>query len=380
MSRMRTRRLVLLGIGHTNAHVVRMWRSQPIDGVRLVCVSDHAVATYSGMLPGALAGQYARGQMQIDLARLAASAGAELVVGEVSALDLQRRQLLFRGRAPVDFDVLSIGIGSVPSFEGVSVADDARIVAIKPMQTFLDRLDAQLRQASERRATRPLRIVVVGGGAGGVEVAMCLPAHLRLLFGDAARHELTVLAGDDRLLPGSADGIVRRVSRLFARRGVGVLTGTRVTRVDGETITATDGRSEQADVVIWATGAAAPPVLAHFGLPLDDRGFVLTTDTLQTTSGAPVFAVGDTGSIAGTQVPKAGVYAVRQAPVLWENLRRTLAGTPLERYRPQRGFLKLMNSGDGRAIGEWKGTSFEGRWAWRLKDFIDRRFIAAYQA
>jgi selenide, water dikinase len=377
---MPARRLVLLGIGHTNAHVVRTWRSQPIDGVRLVCVSDSPVATYSGMLPGTLAGQYARGQMEIDLARLAASAGAELVVGEVSGLDPQRRQLLFRDRAPLSFEVLSIGIGSVPSFEGVSVGGGARIVAIKPMQTFLDRLDAQLRQASARRAPRPVRIVVVGGGAGGVEVAMCLPAHLRLLYGDAARHELTVVAGDDHLLPGSSRGLVRRVSRLFARRGVRVLTGTRVTSVYDGTVAAADGQSVQAEVVIWATGAAPPPVLAHFGLPLDDRGFVLTTDTLQTTSGAPVFAVGDAGSIAGTRVPKAGVYAVRQAPVLWENLRRTLAGAPLERYRPQRGFLKLMNSGDGRAVGEWKGLSFEGRWAWRLKDVIDRRFIAAYQA
>jgi hypothetical protein len=115
------------------------------------------------------------------------------------------------------------------------------------------------------------------------------------------------------------------------------------------------------------------------GLPLDEEGFLLTEATLKTTADAPVFAVGDAGTIRNQPVPKAGVYAVRQGPVLWENLRRALRGEPLKPYRPQQRFLKLLNRGDGTALGEYGQTSFEGAWAWRLKDWIDVRFVEKYQ-
>jgi selenide, water dikinase len=378
-SRMPPRDVVLLGIGHTNAYVVRMWRSRPIAGARLTCISNHAVATYSGMLPGVLADQYRRDEMEIDLVRLTGAAEARLVVGEVSGLDLSRQEILIDAAPPIGFDVLSIGIGSVPSFDGVHVADGSRIVAIKPMQTFIDRLDAVLDEARRSGGDRPCRVAVVGGGAGGMEIAMCLPAHLRARFGADARCALTVVAAGDRLLPGSLDATVARVTRILQARGARVLTGRHVTRVDANGLVLDDGAQLEADVVLWATGAAAPPLVARLGLPTGDRGFLLTAPTLRSTSGAPVFVVGDTGTIEGESTPKAGVYAVRQAPVLWENLQRELADTALQEYTPQRGFLKLMNTGDGRAVGEWRGLSFEGAWAWRLKDFIDRRFIAGYR-
>lgn len=74
-------------------------------------------------------------------------------------------------------------------------------------------------------------------------------------------------------------------------------------------------------------------------------------------------------------MPKAGVYAVREGPILWGNMARMLDGRPLRPYRPQSRFLRLLNTGDGRAIGEYRGFTFEGRWCWRLKDAIDRRFM-----
>ncbi len=135
----------------------------------------------------------------------------------------------------------------------------------------------------------------------------------------------------------------------------------------------------EADVVLWLTGPAAPPVLSRMGLPTDASGFLLTKDTLQSTSGASVFAVGDTGSIDGVPTPKAGVYAVRQGPVLWSNLQPMMSAAPLRPYAPQRTFLRLLNTGDGRAIGEWRGISFEGVWCRCLKDFIDRGFVGRYK-
>ena len=371
--------VVLLGLGHTNAQVLRMWRMRQSPGVRLTCVSSDAVATYSGMLPGVLAGQYPPARMEIDLVRLCVAAGARLVMADARGLDIAGQKLLFADRPPLPFDVLSIGIGSVPSYHGVEIVDGTRLLPVKPMQTFLARLDERLRLASDEWRGAPIRVAIVGGGAGGIELVLCLPHRLRTLLGDDARIEQILVSGDERIVPGSLEATARRVHRVLARRGVGLVSGRRVVRVEGCQLALDDGTIVGADLIIWATGAAAPPALATLGLPTDARGFLLTTDTLQTTSGASVFAVGDTGTIVTSPTPKAGVYAVRQGPVLWENIQRMLAGRPLRRYRPQRGFLKLLNTGDGRAIGEWKGVSFDGRWCWRLKDYIDRRFMDKYQ-
>ena len=373
------RDVVLLGVGHTHAHIVRTWRARPIPDARLICVSDFDVATYSGMLPGVLAGEYPPDAMTIDLRRFCDAAGAQLVIAQVKGLNVQDRQLVFADRPPLGFDVLSVGIGSVPSWRGVECVDASQVVPVKPMQTFLARLDARLRAAAVARGTTPLRIVTVGGGAGGIEVTLCLPARLRVQLGANARFEHTIVCGGPDILPGSSRGLVERVTRICRRRGVEIIRSRRVTRVDGAGITLDDGARMEADVIVWATGATAPPVLSNMGLPTDARGFLLTKDTLQSTGSASVFAVGDTGSIDGVPAPKAGVYAVRQGPVLWSNLQRVISTAPLRRYEPQRTFLRLLNTGDGRAVGEWRGISFEGVWCRRLKDIIDRRFVGRYQ-
>jgi selenide,water dikinase len=369
-----THDVVLLGIGHTNAHVLRMWRMQPIPRARLTCVSNFPVATYSGMLPGVLAGQYPPEAMEIDLVRLCAASGARLILGNVVGLDRGRQELLFDDRPPLPFDVLSIGIGSVPTREGLESADET-LLAIKPMQTFLERLKGG---ADLKPASQPLRISIVGGGVGGVEIAFCLPARLRAM--NVARPlELTLIHGHSRLVGGATDATAQRVRRTLEARGMRVILDRRVTRIERGQVTLDCGDSHQADAVLWATSAAPPPLLARLDLPKDDEGFLQTSRTLQSTADASIFAVGDSGTIAGENLPKAGVYAVREGPVLWENIRRVLRGqSPLE-YRPQRGFLKLINTGDGSAIGEYKGVSFAGRWAWRLKDRIDRKFMAMYQ-
>lgn len=374
----RIARIVLLGLGHTNVEIVRRWRAQPIRGVSLSCVSNESCATYSGMLPGVLAGQYTSDDMSIDLARLCSVAGTQLVVGDVIRVDRGARTLHLADGRVVSFDLLSVGIGSVPSFANVEVDRAAGLVAIKPMQTFLARLADAVRAAVDsRRDARP-RIVVVGAGAGGVEVGLTLPTYLRDRLAVGASPDLT-LVSSAALTPGRLARTNRRVERALLRRGVRVVAGHKVVRVAPTGVTLADGRMFEADVIVWATEASAPPLLARFDLPRDPRGFLLTGPTLQTVGDPAIFAVGDSGSIVGTTTPRAGVYAVRQGPILWENIGHAVAGTPLRTYRPQPGFLTLLNTGDGRAVGEWRRFSFEGAWCWRLKDAIDRRFMRRYQ-
>jgi selenide,water dikinase len=414
--------IVLLGAGHTNAHIVRMWRMAPIPNARLTVVSNFYLATYSGMLPGTLAGLYPRERMQIDLVRLCAASGVRLLKASVVGLDRERQELLCEDRPPIPFDVLSIGIGSVP--RGLAeVARASDIVPIKPMQTFLPRLDKALRQAASRASGRPLRVAVVGAGAGGVEIAFCLPRRVRevlnseapssvgstivrskelqLLGGGsdatpsnggsqgtevpyykqegAPAFELTLVDAASRILPTMPEKTAAAARAELDRRGVRLLLGQGVREIADATLVLDDGSRHPVDLVLWATGAQPPELLSHLGLPTDDRGFLLTDRTLRTIAGLPIFVVGDSGAIQDAPTPKAGVYAVRQGPFLWANLHRQLAGQPLLEYEPQPGFLSALATGDGRAILSYKGMTFHGRWCWRLKDYIDGRFMDKYQ-
>ncbi|MCA9149393.1 MAG: selenide, water dikinase SelD [Planctomycetales bacterium] len=370
--------LVLVGIGHTNAHIVRMWCQRPITDTRLTCISNFGVATYSGMLPGVLAGQYESQTMQIDLVRLCAQVDAQLIVNQVTRLDLATGRIEFADRPSIPFDALSIGVGSVPA-RPLAVRADA-VIPIKPMQTFLARIASAIetwRAADEKRL---LRCVVVGAGIGGIEIACCLPAYLGWQHGlDHRDFSLRVITSDDQIGRGVAVRTQHLVRQAFARHGIEVTLGRRVVGAEPGSITLSDGQQLEADVVIWAAGARGADWLSELGLPLDDRGFIRTRPTLQSVADDRIFAVGDAGSIEGYNLPKAGVYAVRQGPVLWHNLQATLTAGQLQPYQPQRGFLKLINTGDGSAIAEYKGFAAAGRWAWKLKDRIDLPFIRMYQ-
>ncbi|MCA9177166.1 MAG: selenide, water dikinase SelD [Planctomycetales bacterium] len=365
------RHVVLLGVGHSNAHVVRMWGMNAPADTDLTCISDFPVATYSGMLPAALAGQIPLAAMEIDLVRLCASVGARLILDRVTGLDLQRREVLFEQRPPAPFDVLSIGIGSRPAMRDVIVSGDS-LVPIKPMQTFFTRLNPILQRMSGR-----VRIAIVGAGVAGVEIACCLSEHLGRA---GTAHELSLYTSAERVAPDLSNGARRQIELELQRRGVATAVGNAVIAVRQGELELADGSVCPADVVIWAAGAAPPPLAAQLGLPLDPRGFLATEATLRTVApGLPIFAVGDSGGFTPSPLPKSGVYAVRQGPVLWENIQRLLAGRPLRPYRPQRTFLKLINLGDGRAVGQWRKLAFAGRWVLRWKMRIDQAFMDKFE-
>ena len=369
-------RIVLLGIGHTNAHVLRMWRMNAPEGVGLTCISDHPIATYSGMLPAVLAGQQPVSAMQIDLVRLCASVGAQLILDRVKTVDAENQQVHFHDRPPLSYDALSIGIGSVAMKSEIPL-DPNTVVEIKPMQTFLGRLDIALERAVEHLRGRELRVAVVGSGVAGIEIACCLRPFLKERL--QTPYQLRVVTRSMEVLPDLDLKTRERVRQALSLRDIELSTNATVSGVTADEIHLSDGSVLNADLVVWSTGASPPKLLSELGLATDQNGFLATNDSLQSLSSPRVFAVGDTGTIEGTNVPKAGVYAVRQGPILWENLQRLLVDAPLQHYRPQHSFLKLINFGDGTALGQWKGRCFSGRWVMRLKESIDVGFMDKFQ-
>ncbi|MFK8114592.1 MAG: selenide, water dikinase SelD [Rubripirellula sp.] len=373
--RLKGRHLVLFGIGHTNAHVLRMWKMNALPDTDLTCISDFSIASYSGMLPAVLAGQVPPERMQIDLVRLCNHSGARLVTNPVTGIDHSSREVMFADRPPIPFDVMSIGVGSTASTEDVDIDSDG-FVMIKPMQSFLQRLTLAVSRHLNGSDRDVIRVSVVGSGVAGIEITCCLPRLIREQSG--RRVEVSLVTRSEVILPALEPKTRQLIEASLQERDVKILTKRSVTEVSGDRLSFADGESIESDIVIWATNASPPPILSSLGLKLDDRGFIETDHTLQS-SLAGVFAVGDTGTIVREGLPKAGVYAVRQGPVLWENIQRSLRGSALERYKPQRSFLKLINLGDGTAVGQWKSMAFSGRLAMRLKERIDGRFMDMFQ-
>ena len=351
--------IVLLGAGHTHAHIIKMGRMHPIGDAQLICVSNFAMATYSGMLPGTLAGQYTPSEMRIDLVRLCAASGVRLIRARVTGLDHKNKQLLLAERPPIKYDVLSIGIGSVPT---PAPNPSEILVPIKPMQTFLRRLDDRLKLLAEKIRDRPWRIAVAGAGAAGVEIALCLHKRLRDQSADMP-FEISLVDRSDRILKNMPSRTRKLAEQALASRSMQVRKGREIVAIgEPEGLTLDDGSLLPCDLVLWATSATSPPLLRQLGLPTDERGFLLTRETLQSSASDDVFVVGDSGSGEKQSWPKAGVYAVRQGPVLWENLQRRLAGQPLLRWKPQDTFLSLLNTGDNRAILTYQGFSIHAHW------------------
>jgi selenide,water dikinase len=261
----------------------------------------------------------------------------------------------------------------------------------RPISGFVHRVGRFIERARRGAAGRPLQVVVVGAGAGGVEVAFALNQRLR---GEGVRAEVTLVHGGPRVLPGYPNRLVAKIEAVAERQGIRVRCGTRVVGASASHVQIghvqishiqvshgeTDGEDLPYDLLVWVTGAVAHPLWRDSGLPTDDRGFVWTRETLQVEGYDNLFAVGDCATLRRhPETPKAGVYAVRQGPYLIDNLRATLAGHRLRRYRPQSDFLTLLNLGDGRAVGGKWGWAAEGRWVMRLKDRIDRRFMRKFQ-
>jgi selenide,water dikinase len=344
----------------------------PMRGVRITLIVDRPEAVYSGMVPGFVAGDYAASELEIDAVPLARRAGARIVLAPAVRVDATARRIEVEGRPSVAYDVASLDIGAtVRGLELPGVRDHA--LATRPIRAFVDALDARLAGLREREEPR---VVVVGGGAAGAELALTANARLRA-GGVAAR--VTLVSKGARLLEGYAPAVGSTLERELAARGVAVRLGTAVRAVTAEHVELDDG-SEPADRVIWAAGAAAHPLARVSDLPCDDAGFVFVDPTLQVRGHPELFAGGDCASLAWAPwVSKAGVFAVREGPILDANLRAKLRGRPLRRYRPQRDFLTLINFGDREALGAKWGRVWTGRSVWRLKDWIDRRFMRRFQ-
>ncbi len=393
--------LVLIGGGHSHAIVLKMWSMNPLPGVQLTLISDVEQTPYSGMLPGYVAGVYSAEECHIDLRPLATAAKARLIRDRAIGLDLVNQRVICARRPAIAFDILSIDIGSTPNTQTVPGAREYAI-PVKPISQFLHHWQELLQQISSQKNAMPMPFGIVGGGIGGIELALSMQAQINRLFQN--NHELNHQGGHpkraeaslasprihlfqrgDRLVSDRHPRISHQLYTILTERRIQVHLNATVTKLTSPSlhspihVLCESGLTVTCDRLFWVTQAAAATWLQESGLATDDSGFIQVNDCLQSLSHPQVFAAGDIASMVNHPRPKAGVFAVRQGKPLFYNLRHALLQQPLRPFIPQRDFLALIGTGDGQAIAlrnDLITPPLPLLWHW--KDWIDRRFMAMF--
>lgn len=364
------KRLLLLGGGHAHVHVLREMGRERFAAAEVTLVTPFLRQMYSGMVPGVVAGHYRAEQAAIQLSPLATAAGANVLETAAVGLDAVRRLVRLANGQVLGYDVLSIDTGSEMD-RGRMPGARQHAIFVRPIEHFLADIEDML-DAASRHA---LDVVVIGGGAAGVELALALQFRLGLLGGEPGRVALVV--GAERVLAGYPDAVARRAELALEHARITLFRDNCV-EIRADSVVLASGARLACDAPVIATGSEAPSWLVGSGLALDGHGFIVTGPTLQSGSHPEVFAAGDVATRIDAPHPRSGVHAVRAGPPLLHNLRAFCSGAPLKRHMPQTKALNLLSCGRRRAIASRGGWSSEGRWAWWWKDHIDRAFVARY--
>jgi pyridine nucleotide-disulfide oxidoreductase family protein len=364
------KRLVLVGGGHAHLSVLEALAREKPRGVETVLVTPSRYQIYSGMLPGWMAGHYDQSQCQIDLNPLAQSARISMVTERVADMDADRRCVRLMNGRQIEYDLLSLDTGSETDVSSLEMAGE-KLLPVKPLDRFFDAWPRIMLAARERP---DYRLVVVGGGAAGVELALAAQFGFTQ-SGTGSRVDIVVSGSG--LLAGHGASVKRRVARFLARANVTVHplqgSGTRVG------VMLSDGALLPADCVIAATGARAPGWLAQTGLTLDANEYIAVDEFYRSQSHKDVFAAGDVSARQDVAVARSGVHAVHAGPVLAANLLAALQGGAMRTYLPRRHSLYLLACGPRYAIASWGWWSAEGGWVSRWKDRIDRGFVRRFR-
>ena len=401
-------RLVLVGGGHGHVQVIKALNrlSRPAS-IHVTLIDPQESASYSGMVPGCVSKLYTPEQTLIHLRPLADWASIEYMKRSVVDVDPERRKIYLYDvdggndtTTCVEYDAVSFDIGSAT--RGLETPGAAEYtIPTRPISDLVKRiadeeeiLKTKLENGSLKKEDGA-HVVVVGGGAAGIELSLAMRARWNYLFanedGSSSTLTVTLLDSGEELLPNETPPCRQALRKVLSDRNIDVQHQAQVQEITKDQITLENGQNIPYSHIVWATGANRHPLadrLRERGIAVSDRGWIRVGPTLQSVSHPEIFAAGDCCTIEGLpdnkpSPPKAGVYAVRAGPILIENLTGYLAGKSqdaLIKYNPQSDFLKLLMAGDGTALGIRFGLPLFGKWVWLLKDNIDVMFMDLFQA
>jgi len=306
-------------------------------------------------------------------------------------------------RPSLRYDVLSLDVGCSPSaFGGLSGYDLQRsggvgrnVSTVKPIDGFSAKFDKLVDGVKSWQG--PKDVLLVGAGAGGVELALSVQHRLQETLHSLGKPrewaKIALVARNTRIMPNHSSNVSSLMRKIVDERGIVVHAGLSAENVkaskQGQNTLCCTRRQEGGEIslpfdeCIWCTDGAPQAWTRELGLQMDANGFLLVETTLQVrnSSGEVVpnfFAAGDCASIRDHPRPKAGVFAVMAGMPLSKNLRASFEGKPLVPYLPQKEFLGIIGLGRGGAVASKGDVALHADWLWDLKDWIDQTWMWKY--
>ncbi len=365
--------LILLGGGHSHLSVLKYFAMHPIAGLSVTLVNKNIMSGYSGMMPGYIAGKYNENEIQINLANLCQYANARLIPQEVIGLDTNNQIIKLKNKRNIKYDTLSINIGGEQSLNEINGAKRFAH-SIKPISNLINQINLLKNYFSDMENAE---IVIIGGGAGGIEIALSINNFISS-FQKIKNKNITIICRNKNLIPNHNHLTQYNLKQYLIKQNIKFITDDSVIKIMKNKVLTEKGLSIKSNLNLLVTSISPAKWLSSSKLNLTDDGFIKINHYLQTNEYHNIFAAGDISSIENHNLPKAGVYAVRQGPVLAKNLHSHILKKHLIKYKPQTTFLSLIGNGKDFAIASWWKLSISGKLVWVLKDFIDRSFIKKF--
>lgn len=366
------KQLLLIGGGHAHMVTLANLRNFVDKGFAVSVIQPSEYHYYSGMGPGMLGGTYQPEDIRFATRRQVEAGGGRFILGKAHRIDAHKQVVYLEAtEEEIPYDVLSCNAGSyVP---GDTMWDNLpNVFTPKPIEHLLLAREKILDLAK----TGPITVSVIGSGPSAIEIAGNV--HQLCRRQGLAMPKIQLFGG--RSFMAGRPSLVRHlVRRVLEDKGIEILEVGHVQRIEGDRIVLADGQELHSDVTFAAVGVKPSQIFARSGLPIGQDGGLQVNEYLQSVDYPNIFGGGDCIHFVPQPLDKVGVYAVRQNPVLYQNLLACLEGRPLVKFAPGGTYLLIYNLGDGEGVlGKWS-IAFAGRLAFSLKDWIDRRFIRKFQ-
>jgi len=365
--------LVLCGAGHAHLAAIAAIPRFISLGHAFTVISADSYHYYSGMGPGMLAGVYLPREIRFNVKKMTEDRGGKFVEDRALALDAQRRLITLERYGVVGYDVASFNVGSEIVTAGIDMSRKS-VITIKPIRN-LEIARRRIHELVDRRVPHLLRIAVIGGGAAGVEAAGNAWRCVQEMGGEAR----VTLFGRGSLLRRFPPIARNKALVSMTSRGIDVLENIAVKANTEDMIFLGDGRQIAFDLAILATGTKPSDLFTRSGIPTGPDGGMLVNRFLQSVRYPDLFGGGDCISFQPHPLERVGVYPVRESPILVHNLEAALSGRAMRGFKPQDSYLQLLNLGDGTAVHNRKMPLSGTRYAFRLKEHIDREFMHKFQ-
>lgn len=360
-------KLILVGAGHAHLHIIKKWMKEPLEDVEVTLISASNYQYYSGMFSGYAEGIYSLEDIRINVEEMCKKANISWYQQAVVSVDPKQKMLLTDQGEVMSYDVLSFDIGSLSANTDIKgVKEYAK--RIKPNYHYPQMMEEM--QQSENP-------VIVGGGVAGTELALSLEAW-------RTKNKLTspvkLVSSSSRLLEQESEKASEKIQKLLQKRNIELHLNKRVVEINQINIIVEDSEKISYKDVMWLTGPQAPDLFRVSKLPMDSKGYLLVESTLQVKEYPAIFGAGDCITLShAPDTPKNGVFAIREAPILWENIRGFLQNGQGSHYHPQKRYLAIMSTGYEEGFLLYNPLYLQNRWAWKLKHRIDKKFIVPYQ-